>query len=122
MTRDEKNVLHNQTIYRLYKNGVDVTNSVDVVVALQNEIDIYREEIEREREINGDLREKINHMERVFAAQNRIVSKLKICSCTNDPTTCEAVQENTTAEIIKALADNGYNTITINCYKDIERG
>lgn len=32
----------------------------------------------------------------------------------------EAVQENTATEIIKALADNGYNTITINCYKDIE--
>ena len=35
-------------------------------------------------------------------------------------TQLEAVQENTAAEIIKALSDNGYNTITINCYKDIE--
>ena len=32
----------------------------------------------------------------------------------------DAVQENAVSEIIKVLADNGYNTITINCYKDIE--
>lgn len=29
-------------------------------------------------------------------------------------------KENTTGDIIKTLANNGYNTITINCYKDIE--
>lgn len=35
-------------------------------------------------------------------------------------TQLEAVQENTVNEIIKALANNGYNTITINCYRDTE--
>lgn len=32
----------------------------------------------------------------------------------------EATQGNTVNEIIKALANNGYNTITINCYRDTE--
>lgn len=35
-------------------------------------------------------------------------------------TQLEAAQENTVNEIIKALANNGYNTITINCYRDAE--
>lgn len=85
---------------------------------------IYREDlwgiiVFLEKEIDA-LREKINDMERVFDAQNRIVANLKRCG-TNDPTTCEAVKQNVSAsEIIKALAENDYNTITINCYKDIE--
>lgn len=34
----------------------------------------------------------------------------------------EALQRSMmSSELIKALADNGYNTITINCYKDIEK-
>lgn len=117
MTRDEKNVLHNQTIDRLHKNGIDVTNSVDIVVALQNEIIIYREkitrlendvnyrasEIKREREISSDLRKKMLERERQYCEIKK---------------TLDAQPQSTTAgEIIKALADNGYNTITINCYK-----
>ena len=35
-------------------------------------------------------------------------------------TQLEAVQENAVNEIIKKLVDNGYNTITINCYRDAE--
>ena len=35
-------------------------------------------------------------------------------------TQLEAVQGNTVNDIIKALANNGYNTITINCYRDTE--
>lgn len=35
-------------------------------------------------------------------------------------TQLEAMRENTVNEIIKALANNGYNTITINCYRDAE--
>ena len=117
MTRDEINVLHNHTIDRLHKNGIDVTNSVDIVVALQNEIIIYREkitrlendvnyrasEIKREREISSDLRKKMLERERQYCEIKK---------------TLDAQPQSTTAgEIIKALADNGYNTITINCYK-----
>lgn len=39
---------------------------------------------------------------------------------TQKTTRLETVQENTVNEIIKALASNGYNTITINCYRDTE--
>ncbi len=93
-----------KAVRRAKVNGVEEFDRYGVIVFLEKEIMGYRE--------------KINHMERVFDAQNRIVAKLKRCSCTNDPTTCEAVQQSATAgEIIKALADNGYNTITINCYK-----
>lgn len=103
------------TVYNRYARNpdVDVNYPDKIIIALEKEIMGYRE--------------KINNMERVFDAQNRIVAKLKRCSCTNDPTTCEAVQQSAAAgeimagEIIKALADNGYDTITINCYKDIEK-
>lgn len=53
--------------------------------------------------------------------KNKTDTLTKIIENTARETTqLEAVQENTVNEIIKALANNGYNTITINCYRDTE--
>lgn len=53
--------------------------------------------------------------------KNKTDTLIKIIENTTKGTTqLEAVQDNTVSEIIKALADNGYNTITINCYRDTE--
>lgn len=53
--------------------------------------------------------------------KNKTDTLTKIIENTAKRTTqLEAVQGNTVNEIIKALASNGYNTITINCYRDAE--
>ncbi len=53
--------------------------------------------------------------------KNKTDTLTKIIENTARETTqLEAVQGNTVNEIIKALANNGYNTITINCYRDTE--
>lgn len=53
--------------------------------------------------------------------KNKTDTLTKIIENTAKKTTqLEAVQGNTVNEIIKALANNGYNTITINCYRDAE--
>jgi hypothetical protein len=62
----------------------------DAVVFLEKEIEGYRERID------------------VLTAEAKRTAQLK------------AEQESTVNEIIKALANNGYNTITINCYRDTE--
>lgn len=72
----------------------------EIIIALEKEINRYRDKI-------GHLE---NHIEVLKTRSNTIYGTTQL----------EAVQENTAAKIIKALADNGYNTITINCYKDIE--
>ena len=92
--------IYEKAARRAKANGVDATKYSDIIVFLENEIDMYRDKI------NTLLNEK-------EIMETRINS---ICGVSQ----LEAVQENTTTEIIKALADNGYNTITINCYKDIE--
>lgn len=97
--------LFNQAIARYKtatcKNGF---NFDKVISFLENEIQQYRETIKNLESYIEDL----NH-------------KNEILSYGVEKTQLEAVQENTTAgEIIKALSENGYNTITINCYKDIE--
>ena len=132
MTRDEKIVLYDRTIERLHINGV--RGSVDIVVALQNEIDCYRKKIEAmqtaldekcnelkgERAISGDLRRKMLEREFQYAELNKTLDGLKAeINRESEPTTLEAVQENTAGEIIKALADSGYN-ISINLFKDNE--
>lgn len=68
----------------------------DIIIELEKEIERYRDKIMR--------------MEAYIDSAN----------ARETPTRLEAVRENTAAEIIKALSDNGYNTITINCYKDTE--
>ena len=74
-------------------------STFDTVVFLEKEIENYRDTIERMKTIPNAER---------IAAGFKPVTQL------------EAVQENSINEIIKALANNGYNTITINCYRDTE--
>lgn len=74
-------------------------STFDTIVFLEKEIDSYRNTIEKMKTIPNAAR---------IAAGFEPVAQL------------EAVQENTVNEIIKALANNGYNTITINCYRDTE--
>lgn len=87
-----------KAVRRAKVSGVEEYDRYGVIVFLENEIDMYRDKIAKLLEEKEEMKTKFNS-----------VSQL------------EAVQENTTAGIIKALADNGYNTITINCYKDIEK-
>jgi hypothetical protein len=93
--------IYEKAARRAKANSVDMTMYSNIIIFLEKEIDDYRAKIQRmEAYIDG-----ANERAVILAQQ---------------PTTLEAVQENTTTEIIKALSDNGYNTITINCYKEIE--
>lgn len=74
-------------------------STFDAIVFLEKEIERYRNTIEKMKTIPNAAR---------IAAGFEPVAQL------------EAVQGNTVNEIIKALANNGYNTITINCYRDTE--
>ena len=95
-------------IDRARRSGINPTHYDEVIIFLGKEIDRYREKIE--------------HFENIVAKQRGEIANLQgfrnVVNSHYGFTQLEAVQENTTAEIIKALADNGYNTITINCYKD----
>lgn len=89
-----------KALNRAGNSGVEIADLCNVVVFLENEIDMYRDKI-------GKL---LDEKEELKTRLNAIYGTSQL----------EAVQENTKAnEIIKALADNGYKTITINCYKDI---
>lgn len=97
----------NEYFEKAVKRVASMTNRTiterEIIIELEKEIDRYRGNIKYFEECNKQLRKALIDRE-------------------SNTTTLEAVQENTTAEIIKSLAENGYNTITINCYKDIERG
>lgn len=92
--------VYEKAVKRARANGVDVMNYTDTVIFLEKEIDMYRDKIAK----------LLDEKEEMKISLNAIYSTSQL----------EAAQENTKAGgIIKALADNGYNTITINCYKDI---
>ena len=95
----------NEYFEKAVKRVASMTNRTiterEIIIELEKEIDHYRETIKYFEECNKHLRKALINRE-------------------SETTTLKAVQENTTAEIIKALSENGYNTITINCYKDIE--
>lgn len=74
-------------------------STFDVIVHLEKEIDSYRDTIEKMKTIPNAAR---------IAAGLEAVTRL------------ESLQENTVNDIIKALSENGYNTISINAYKDTE--
>lgn len=87
-----------KAVRRAKVNGVEEYDRHGVIAFLEKEIDRYREKIKYFEECNKHLRKALIDRE-------------------NETTTLEAVQDNTAGEIIKALAENGYDTITINCYK-----
>lgn len=91
--------IYEKAARRAKANGVDITMYSNIIIFLEKEIDDYRAKIQR--------------MEAYINGQNARAARLA-----QQLTTLEAVQENTTTEIIKALSDNGFKTITINCYKE----
>lgn len=91
--------IYEKAARRAKANGVDVTMYSNIIIFLEKEIDDYRA--------------KIHRMEAYIDGQNARAARLA-----QQHTTLEAIQENTTTEIIKALSDNGFKTITINCYKE----
>lgn len=82
----------------------------DIIIELEKEIDCYREKIKRLEDTIEDTIDKVR----------AVPNAARMAAGLEPITQLEGVQENMAAEIIKALADNGYNTITINCYKDNE--
>lgn len=94
------NEVFTKALNRARNSGVEIIELCNVVVFLEKEIDMYRDKI-------ATL---LDEKEKAKIRLNSIYGTSRL----------EAVKENTAGEIIKALADNGYNTITINCYKDIE--
>lgn len=93
MTNEE---YFNKAVKRVASMSKQSVTESDIIIELEKEIERYRDKIMR--------------MEACIDGAN----------AREMPAQLEAVQENTATEIIKALADNGYNTITINCYKDTE--
>jgi hypothetical protein len=90
--------IYEKAARRAKANGVDMTIYSNIIF-LEKEIDDYRAKIQR--------------MKAYIDGVNERAARLA-----QQPTTLEAMQENTTTEIIKALSDNGFKTITINCYKE----
>lgn len=93
-----------KAVRRAKVNGVEEYDRYGVIVFLENEIDMYRNKIAKLLDEKQELKTRLHS---IYG-----VSQL------------EAVQENTTeentaAEIIKALSDNGYN-ISINLFKNDE--
>lgn len=103
-----------KAVRRAKINGVEEYDRYGVIVYLENEIDCYREKI---KGMQAALDNKCDTIANLKQIVNRMYGE---CIKIQPTTQLEAVQQNTTAEIIKALSDNGYNTITINCYKDLE--
>ena len=90
--------IYKKAINRARNSQVNVSSGFDVIVFLEKEIDMYRDKIAKL------LDEK----------QEMMKTRLNT-SCVSQ---LEAVQKNMVGEIIKALSDNGFKTITINCYKE----
>lgn len=107
----ERSEMDNERLSRAYTRyakdpTVDVNGPDNIIIALEKECEHYRDKI-------GNLESQIKEAAGVITELHRRLEAI-------NETTLEAVQDNTMGDIIKALADNGYNTITINCYKGIE--
>lgn len=99
MSDNEIYEIYKKAVERAKNNGIDMLCYTDLVVFLEKEIDNYREKIQR--------------MQAYIDGMNERAARLA-----QQSETLEAIQENTTTEIIKALSDNGYKTISINVYKE----
>ena len=118
------NAIFKKAIERAVRMGINTEHLDKVIIFLEKEVDGYRDKIERlEAYIDGknayitNLEDKIEKM-KVIPNAARIYEGLP--PIISEPVTLEAVRESAADKIIKALSDNGYNTITINCYKDNE--
>ena len=105
------NVVFAKCIERAQRSGVNISNLDDVIVFLGREIDRYWDKLihleSRIEELHGELH-----------VANKALHEATMG--TVQETTLEAVKESTTSEIIKVLSEHGYNTITVNCYKDTD--
>ena len=108
-----------KAVRRAKVNGVEEFDRYGVIVFLEKEIDSYRERIEAMHTALNEKCEKMSYYEeRIECLHERLVNMQGDLNAACDKVvTLESVKENTAGEIIKALADNGYNTITIDCYK-----
>lgn len=106
--------LYEIAVKRARNCGVVSSNSFDIIVCLEKEIECYRNKIAAMQTALDNKSDKIADLKRLV---HRMYGE---CIKIQPTTQLEAVYESTAVEIIKALSDNGYNTITINCYKDIE--
>lgn len=125
------NAIFIKAIHRAVGMGVNAANLDEVVIFLEKEIDGYRDKIEAIQTALNEKCDKIKCLENRNATQaqtiknqekerNEQIKELKTrLNAIYGTSQLEAVQENTGAEIIKALSDNGYN-ISINLFKDNE--
>lgn len=113
--------LFNQAIARYKaatcKNGF---NFDEVISFLENEIEQYRETIKNLESYIADLNRKNEILSYgVEKGKNHInILRNRIKELTEPDTIIEKTRNDTIAEIIKALSENGYNTIVMNCHKD----
>lgn len=113
--------LFNQAIARYKattcKNGF---NFDEVISFLENEIQQYRETIKNLESYVEDL----NHKNEILSydvekGKNHInLLRDRVKELTDANTIIEKTRNDTIAEIIKALSENGYTTIVMNCHKN----
>lgn len=111
----------NKSDYELFKKAIDrversnggrPTKTEEVIIFLAKEVERYRDNISHlEANIDG-------MKERTARLEQQIGKMYGECIKIQPSETLETVQESTAGEIIKALADNGYKTITLNFYKE----
>lgn len=103
-------------VYRRFNKDpkVDINDPENIIIALEKEIEQYRGKLEyAESRINALCAQQ---MEIIKLEQKLNKEREEL----HKPVTLEAVQENAVGEIIKALAVNGYDSISINAYKSKE--
>lgn len=124
---------------RAAKDNVDVSNSDNIIIYLERQlehsegkvtelVDVIQEQNKRYREKinalgnqNEEQAQTISNCRERIAQLERLVGKMYgECIKIQPPAQLEAVKENSAAEIIKALSDNGFNNISINIYKTKE--
>ena len=113
--------LFNQAIARYKaatcKNGF---NFDEVISFLENEILQYRETIKNLESYIEDLKNDNNDLSFYVETGKEHIKFLRkhVKELTEPDTIIEKTRNDTIAEIIKALSENGYNTIVMNCHKD----
>lgn len=106
------NAVFAKCVKRAKNSGVNVLKPTDVIVFLGREIEDYRRKLDyAESRIQAPCEEQM----RISQLEQELIKERKVLDKTS---TLEAIQENGITEIIKALSDNGFKTITINCYKE----
>lgn len=100
--------IFSKAVRRAKVNGVEEFDRYGVIVFLEKEIDMYRDKIEKLFDEKEKLKTRLNAIDGT-SHFNAVVEKESV----QDSTISEIIK----SEIIKALAENGYSTITIDYYK-----